>query len=89
MLPIIENFENNTLSETDEQVVDALRVLVLIDHGPLLDMELEEKKLIYKRELKQHFKKFFEELDSDEAFEVRKRFEEYSTLLFLSIDQDF
>jgi hypothetical protein len=86
MFPILETFENSPPSEIDEQVVDALRLLDSIDHGPLLNMESEEKRLLYKREIERDYREVFEELDSDEAFEVCKRFQEYSMhLLFISI----
>ncbi|CEJ62678.1 hypothetical protein PMG11_11171 [Penicillium brasilianum] len=77
MFPIFETFENSPPSEIDEQVVDALRLLDSIDHGPLLDMEPEEKRLLYKSEIERDFREVFEELDSDEAFEVCKQFQEY------------
>jgi hypothetical protein len=49
-------------------------------------MQPEEKKLLYISVFEGYCREAFEELDSDETFEVWKRFKEYSMRIpFLSI----
>lgn len=79
--PFVEAFEENLPPETDEEVVDALRLLDSFNHGPCRNMQPEEKKLLYTSVLEGYCREAFEELDSDETFEVWKRFKEYSMRL--------
>lgn len=84
MPPIAETCADNPRPEIDEEVADALRLLDSFDHGPCQNMQPEEKKLLYISVFHRHCRKAFKELDSDETFEVWKRFKEYGMrLLFL------
>ena len=73
--------ESKELSETDQDIIDALGLLDSFDYGPCKKMEPQERKLLYIRVFKECCKEAFEELDSDESIEIRKRFKEYSTYL--------
>ena len=79
--PFVEASEDKGLSETDQDVADALRLLDSFGHGPCRNMQPEEKKVLYMSVLEGYFRGAFKELDSDEYVEVWKRLKEYSMCL--------